>query len=385
MNVAQLLDRYLKGKCSTEEQQMVERWFEQHGDTNTNISRMNAVQQKELMASVLGQVRGTEKTISLKEAKNKTWRLGQKIAVAASLLLIIAAAAGYWLMHRSATDTAQITQIDLAPGTDKATLTLADGSKIYLNKNLSGQLATQGSMRVQMTEGSISYQQNEGLLQDNKTALNTLTTGKGEQFPLILPDGTKVWLNAASSITYPVRFTGGPREVTLNGEAYFEVVHDAKSPFRVRAGAAIINDLGTHFNINAYADEPEARISLLEGAIEIEKQDRTQKQLMRPGQQAAIDKKGIIRIDPSANVQQSIGWKEGMFEFDGQDMESAMRQLSRWYNVEVDYPAGVPPIKFMGEMHRNVNASEVLDMLSYFKVHFEIKKSSEGNKIIVKP
>jgi len=311
-----------------------------------------------------------------KQAKHR--RLWPRIATAASILLFLSAGS-YFLLHK-AKPQQQIVQTqkpDLQPGSKKAILLLSGGKVISLGDAKAGTIATQGNTNITKTaDNKIVY--SNSATPATEVVYNTIITKRGNYYPLTMSDGTVAILDAASSIKYPVNFTGHERRVEITGQVYFEVVHNANMPFRVTVKGQTIEDMGTHFNINAYDDEPAIKTTLIEGHIRINHQV-----ILAPGEQAVI-KNGIIKV-AIVNTEQAIAWKNGLFSFKGTPMAEAMRQLSRWYNVDVEYPNGLPKTNFTGEMHRNINASQVLDMLSYFNVHFQIVADSDGKKIIVKP
>lgn len=282
-------------------------------------------------------------------------------AAAAVLLLIIAGT--YLLPERRSGSVTVIT--DIMPGTQKAILTLSDGSAVQLDS------AGRQTIRPGITQqgGQLIY---EG--KGKTVAYNTLSTQRGGQFSLRLPDGTQVWLNAASSLRYPTAFNGNERRVEVTGEAYFEVAPHAGKPFRVNVrGRADVEVLGTSFNVNAYDNEASLRTTLLEGAI------RVNGTLLKPGQQAEITDK--LSVADLQNAQQVIAWKNGLFNFKGLHLKEAMLQLERWYDIEVVYGKDVPDIKFYGELKRNLSLAEVLSALKDLGIHFKI----EGRKLTVLP
>lgn len=271
---------------------------------------------------------------------------------------------------------------DAAPGKNGAVLTLADGSTLQLDSAGNGTVATQGNTKVVLNNGQLSYEPEKGA---TINVFNTMTTPRGRQFQLMLPDGSKVWLNAASSITYPVSFTAQERKVTITGEAYFEVSHaqDAagkRVPFLVNAGVCEVEVLGTHFNVNAYNDEASIKTTLLEGKVKVTPAAGAQ-QLLLPGQQAIMYHKPAGETSPvqTVDVDQVIAWKNGLFNFHKADLPTLMRQLSRWYDVEVVYQGTIPGRLFGGEIERNLQLSQVLKILSKMGVICTI----EGKKLIV--
>jgi len=301
---------------------------------------------------------------------------------AAAVLLIGFTAGGYFLSHTPAQrlQVVQNQQPDLAPGRNQATLTLANGKKIYLTKGIAGKLAQQGMAVIQMAKnGAVTYKVNPENVAGREMAYNTLTTKRGEQFTLVLADGTKVVLNSASSITYPVAFIGNDRQVTVTGEAFFNVVHNAVHPFKVHVAGQTVEDIGTSFNINSYTDEPSMQTTLVTGKAKIT--SKQQSFLLKPGQ-AAISNPGSEKIlIKNADVDQAIAWKNNYFLFDGDNLESIMRKVSRWYNVDVVYKDNSLKTQvFSGTVSRFKNVSSVLKKLELTgAVHFELA----DRKIIV--
>ncbi|HEY8969237.1 MAG TPA: FecR domain-containing protein, partial [Puia sp.] len=272
-------------------------------------------------------------------------------------------------------------QHDRPPGGNMALLTLADGSTIALDSVHDGVVAQQGNTKIdKLSNGQLAYKK-EGDRPETP-AHNTLTTPRGGQYRLILPDGTTVWLNAASSITYPTAFTGNERTVQIAGEAYFEVQKDKSRPFLVKfnagADSGVIEVLGTNFNINAYSDEDAVRTTLLEGSVRVLSREAT---LLRPGQQVEMDSKGNTKLIPDADVEDVIAWKNGRFHFEDADIRTVMRQIARWYNVEVVFEGKITTAKFEGDIPRSSQLTEVFKILELSKVHFKI----DDKKVTVMP
>ena len=274
---------------------------------------------------------------------------------------------------------------DIAPGGNKAILTLADGSTIGLDTASNGTLVQlNGTQVVKLSSGEIAYR-----LVGNAVAeagWNTMSTPRGGQYELSLPDGTKVWLNAASSITYPVHFGGDERQVKVTGEVYFEVAKDKRRPFVVDVNdQSSIRVLGTHFNINSYVDDGSVNTTLLEGRIQVmAKYNRKESAVLFPGQQARLpiakSDAQKIRVVNDANLEEVMAWKNGSFHFNRTPLVAVMRQVERWYDVDVVYENDAPPIRFGGEIKRDLKLSQLLEGLGEMGVHFEIK----GKKLYVK-
>jgi ferric-dicitrate binding protein FerR (iron transport regulator) len=263
---------------------------------------------------------------------------------------------------------------DVKPGGNKAILTLADGRRIDLDTTANGVLANQGNSRVaKLSDGQLAY--NKEKTSDEKPnvalAYNSLSTPRAGQFTIRLPDGTQVWLNNASVLRYPVAFTGTDRTVELAGEAYFEVAKDAAHPFRVKVqGGAIVDVLGTSFNIMAYSDEPTERTTLIDGSIRVTQDN--QSALLKPAEQSALGGADKLRVTSDINVQEVIAWKNGYFHFDHASLQTTMRQLARWYDIDVVYQGEPTPQEFMGRIERDLPLSSVLKGLENEHIHFSL-------------
>lgn len=295
---------------------------------------------------------------------------------AAAAILVLAA--GTWMVVKRPAVKQDITVNtpvqDIAPGKNGAILTLADGSQITLDSIGNGQISNQNGSRVILQNGSLTYDAASAVT----ASYNTIRTPIARQFRLVLPDGSRVWLNAASMLKYPTAFTGTDRTVEVSGEAYFEIAPDAEKPFRVKVNnKATIEVLGTDFNINAYMDESNIRATLLTGSIKVNATGGSA--VLKPGQQAAI--RETIQVNKEINTGQVTAWKDGIFNFDGMGVEEVMRQLTRWYDIDVVYEQNIPDIRFYGEIGRNLSLSQVLEGLKLSGVNFRI----EGRKLIVLP
>lgn len=294
---------------------------------------------------------------------------------AAAVLLMLAFSTWYF---RSRPAEQQITKTrilknDAVPGGNKAILTLANGTKIILNEISNGKIAKQGNTNVnKIQDGHLLYQ----LSGDSSKALpeyNTISTPKAGQYQVTLPDGSKIWLNSISSITFPTVFTGNERKVTITGEVYFEVAKNREKPFLVNTKGQTVQVLGTHFNINAYNDEDKIKTTLLEGSIKITANNSSK--VLVPGQQAEVAN-NRIRIIDNSNIEAAVAWKNGYFVFDNADLPTLMRQLSRWYDVNIIYNGNTGDHEFVGEIKRSSNLSNVLKILAVSGVHFKIENKN---------
>jgi ferric-dicitrate binding protein FerR (iron transport regulator) len=316
------------------------------------------------------------------------------VRYAAACILLLSGAAAAWFFTKPAQQQLTVHRIpvknDVGPGMAGAVLTLDDGSTVLLDSLGNGVVATQNGSKLVLKNGQLVYDGAQHAA--GEIAYNTMTTPKGRQFKLVLPDGTNVWLNAASSLRYPVAFTGKERKVEVKGEAYFEVakladpVTGVRMPFRVKVNNHTeIEVLGTHFNINAYEDEANMNTTLLEGAVRVI--NGGEQALLKPGQQARVPGgpqagKTNIEIVENADVEKVMAWKNGVFNFNDASLAEVMRQLERWYNIEVVYEQGVPKLEFIGKMGRDLPLSDVLRGLEMSKVHFRLE---EGRRVIVLP
>jgi transmembrane sensor len=332
--------------------------------------------------AILGNILGARKAPMAKLKPRSNLFSGLKIAATALILLFLSVGI-YTHFHTVMPIKRQITKTkpllhDALPGGNKAVLTLANGKTIVLDNARNGTLAKLGTTLVNKTsDGQLVY--NTENIDDANAApsINTISTPRGGQYLIILPDGTKVWLNAASSMRFPTRFTGHSRQVEITGEAYFEVTKNAAMPFKVKTNRADIEVLGTHFNVMAYDDEKVMKTTLLEGAVKITNGNFKGK--LKPGEQMQVNEVGQTRIVNNIDVDDETAWKNGIFQFSDAGIEVILRQASRWYDVDVSYKGNVPDREFTGRISRNVKASELLNMLRYTGVDLKI----EGKNIIV--
>lgn len=302
---------------------------------------------------------------------------------AAALLLIAATSA--WLLVTRTKKVDKLPRVvtenikkDVSPGGTKAMLTLANGNVIALDSSLKGTLAKQGDVNLHVSPGMLKYDQNRQT-SANSIAYNILKTPKGGQYQLELPDGSKVWLNAASSLKFPTAFMGKERRVELSGEAYFEVARNASQPFFVSVNNASIAVLGTSFNVMAYADEAAMRTTLLEGAVKVSQANASS--LLKPGEQSLLEPNGKMEVIEKADVSLAVAWKNGLTSFKSADIKTIMRQVERWYDVEVVYSGAIPARSFTGDIPRDANLSELLRLLEISRIHFKM----EQRRLIVMP
>lgn len=268
---------------------------------------------------------------------------------------------------------------DKAPGKDGAILRLANGEEIVLDDAVNGDLAIQGNTKITKQGGLLAYNNSE---KSTEILYNTLSTPRGRQFRLALPDGSHAWLNAASSIKFPTSFAKD-REITVSGEVYLEVKKDAAKPFRVLTNGARIEVIGTHFNVNAYKDESTVKTTLVEGKVRIVNSKASahnmQSVVITPGQQAQVKESGI-QVIKKADINSALAWKNGLIVFNSADIKEVLRQISRWYDVDIEYRSEIKVPEFFGEIPRTVNLSDVLKII---ELNSKLRFSVTGNKVTV--
>ena len=370
-----LVEKYLNGNASAEEIEAIENYYSQFSNDPDITDSLGEDEISVLKANLRWKIdtridRAQRRIVPI--YKRKSFQFAASILLFLMLSLVVA----NQLRHKPMVLRAQ--NHDLAPGGNKAILTLADGSKINLNSVKNGSLTAQPGAHIVKQSGQLAYKDAADNSSSIQVSYNTLTTPKGGQYQLTLVDGTKVWLNAASSLKFPTAFSGNERVVELTGEAYFEVAHNSKQPFKVKTASQVVQDIGTQFDVNSYADEGAVATTLIEGSVKI--YDAKGQTLIKPGQQYLLKNSGVAEVKNEVNLDEVTAWKNGMFQFDSADIKTIMRQISRWYNVDVEYQGQIPPSTYHGRISRNSNASTVLKILELSGINFTI----EGRTIIVK-
>ena len=401
--IQNLFQRYLENKCTPDEIRRLLQYFgkvENEGLLRELIRKspgviedlpFNSDDSTDPIAEV---VFGKIKSVIASDSKAKYAfvipfyrRSWFRAGAAAAILFLISMTAFYFFSHKKekavAKNGIKIPAKDIPPGTNNAMLTLADGTTIMLDSAANGTLAQQGNTKVLKINGEITYNKTGKETANAKPVYNTITTANGNEYQLILADGSKVWLNAASSIRFPAFFTGNERKVEITGEAYFEVAHDALKPFRVdfkdkEGRYSEIEVLGTHFNVNDYSDEENIKTTLLEGSVKIRRLN--QQQMLSPGQQAVFAS-NTISLKKNVDVSQVVAWKDGFFVFNNMDLPTIMRQVARWYNVDVNFEGEFIGEGYSGKISRSVPLSKFLKVLELNGLHVR----TEGRKITVMP
>ncbi|GAB3699005.1 DUF4974 domain-containing protein [Spirosoma flavus] len=400
-----LIAKYLKGVLSDQEQKELDDWIAQ---SDHNRALFIKLTQESTISNELEAFGSSDKTeawekiahesgfSSPKDASYIGIRSLRYVAAAAVILIIGLLIYPSFKKQNSPKPVAEKPK-DFAPGGNKAVLTLADASKIILDDVADGQIARQADVVITKTaDGQLLYGGGSAGVSSKvspaQPSYNTITTPRGGKFRIILPDGSKVWLNAASSLKYPTKFTGNERIVSLTGEAYFEITPQKNArkqsmPFRVHSASQVVDVLGTHFNINSYSDESSVKTTLLEGKVKVTKTtpDRAENAteiILKPGEQAqlSVDKKRKFNLVTKVDLEETIAWKNGQFQFKDTDLPTVMRQIARWYDVEVDFQGKLPDTKFRGKISRDVPLSQIFQILQLSGINFKI----EGRKITVR-
>jgi len=392
--IPKLIAGYLRGELTTSEQKELDDWI---NEKKANKLFFEESTNEKLMAEELRHFNKKDRTSILNSTLQNIdpaskGRLRQmKRYLVAACLVVIAGTAIYQFTRGSNKKEVAEKNIndqyknDVVPGTDKAILTLADGATIQLDNSGTKKIANENGTVVNQQGAQLVYDAGQSSSVNKSTVIyNTLSTPRGGQYRLVLPDGSRVWLNAVSSIRFPTRFIGKERNVEITGEAYFEVAPDPAKPFKVKINTPSgdggeVEVLGTHFNVNAYADEATINTTLLEGKVKVSKNSRTL--LLKPGQQAQLNKQQQLQLVEHADMDAAVAWKNGLFSFNGSGIKTVMQQIARWYDVEIVYAGDVKEIFFV-KMSRNTNVSNVFKILETTgAVRFDI----DGKKITVRP
>ncbi|NIG55395.1 FecR family protein [Chitinophaga sp. Cy-1792] len=383
-NIYQLIDKYLDGTISPAEEARLMAWYQEHSEADVEWFSEHIDEEERVRLRMLGQI---QQHISTPAPVTVVHKQRWHYWAAAAAVLLVAGLATWLYMPplQHSPKQAPLAQAPKAitPGGNKAVLILGNGEKIVLEDAGNGLLSQEGSVAVNKTDsGSLQY---NGTRQAAGTVYNTLNTPYGGQYRIILQDGTKVWLNAGSSLHYPTSFPEGERSVTLSGEAYFEVAPDASRPFTVAVATTAektmnVRVLGTHFNINAYPEEKQNLVTLLEGSVKVAYDQANA--LLVPGKVAMLNKASGSIQTKNADTEAAIAWKNGYFVFDNENIAGVMRQISRWYDVDVRYEGNVSGKAIAGSLSRTKDVTAVLSMLELTgTVHFKI----EGRRITVMP
>ena len=369
-----LAQKWLDGTIAPEEKKEFADWYNQNQDTDVFIPESYGLDETQHRARLLANIQ------SQIEAGRDTKVMPLfRPSIAAAVLLLLLGIGAYFLFSQKATheqkqDIAVVE--DVAPGTDKATLTLGDGSVLKLDELADGAVKEDNGFRISKKSGEIIYEKIKN--SSGQLTYNTIRTPRGGQFKVTLPDGSKVWLNSESSLRYPTVFGNEERFVSLTGEGYFEVAKmklaKRKVSFKINvSNKEHVEVLGTHFNIMAYSDEHAIKTTLLEGSVRVSRPGTKNESLLKPGQQSVYHASRGFEIRKDIDVEESISWKNGLISFKDADIQTIMRQVERWYDVRVEYQGEVSKRLFTGGISRNSKLSSLLKVLEMNNIHFKIK------------
>ncbi len=379
------LRKYIRGTATLAEKKLLDAYYAFFDRRPDVLSELDEAEADELGT------RMKEYILARTDHRRTLWSAAWLPGAAAAVLLVLIAGGSYYLFRNQTQQEESPVAIpvrDIDPGGNRALLTLSDGTVVVLDSAANGLIAHQDNVDINKTaDGQIAY---KDLGTGSVLQYNTISTPAGGQFKVQLPDGSLVWLNASSSIRFPTRFPAGERKIYITGEVFCEVTKDPSRPFRVQADdLQLIEVLGTSFGLNAYADEPAVRTTLVEGSLKVSSiPDSRQHLTLRPGQRASLAAGKDIRLEENVNVNQDIAWKNGLFQFEDTELTAVMRQLARWYDVRIVYEGHAPSTRFSGKIYKNITAAQALDILRFTGVRFRIEGPSPDipqNRIIVTP
>lgn len=379
-----LTNKYLAGTASPEELQKLQQWYMR--DTSENSApeiplSEGHITEAQMESAIFERIQ--QSIDKKKPAEAPVHRIGwRRWIAAASVLLLIGFASWFFLLKDNSTTTPSLTAqhmgSDVLPGHDGAILTTANGEKIILDNAENGIIKNEDNSNVVKDGSQLIYHDTRTESVDN-VSYNTLTTPNGRKFELVLADGTKVYLDASSSITYPTSFPGNERKVRIIGQAYFEVAKNPSKPFKVNvADKSEVEVLGTHFNVSAFSDEAVIRTTLVEGSVKVSSAAKSL--VIKPGQQVWTNADNL-QLSGNVDIEEVTAWKNGFTSFRQADIRTIMRQIARWYDVDVEYQGDTPVRTFSADVSRNVNLSKLLKILEASNIRFKI----EGRKLIVLP
>ncbi|WP_104382006.1 FecR family protein [Sphingobacterium sp. HMA12] len=369
--IEQLAYKWLQGTCTKEEEAYLQQWYQENNENPLPIPADIATSEQQLRELLLSNIKR-----EIENSKIKRIPRWYKLAGIAAALVLLFGLPLYLVRLTNYEQTGQITRVqkEVHPGTKTAILTLADGTKIDLSNNRQHVLHQDGKIKITTTaEGTVQYQFTPDKSKlSNKT--NTIETPIGTEYNIILADGSKVWLNAGSTLTFPESFTADNREVKLSGEAYFEVTADKKRPFYVKADQQVIRVFGTHFNVKSYPNE-DNRTTLIEGSVQVTQAGRSK--MLRPGQAAFSTNNNLVIAD--VNTEEAIAWKNGFFYFESTPVKQALSAIKRWYNVDIIYKGTNEKRELTGKIKRNSTAQQLIETLNFLDIKCQLK----NNKIEV--
>ena len=372
----ELAQKWLEGTITEEEKEVFSNWYNKNQGEEIIVPKNHGTSDDEYRNGLLNRIQW-----KISSDDNKVRRISwyrPAIAAAVALLLVSLGAVYYLNPGKKVMPAAKVdATMDILPGGDKATLTLGNGATLMLDRMADGAVTKEGGLIIRKAGGELVYESRN--TDRFPVTYNTIRTPRGGQYRVVLPDGSKVWLNAASSLSYPTAFSGPERIVKLTGEGYFEITKvwsgNKSIPFRINVNdREIVEVLGTHFNIMAYSDEKNIKTTLLEGSVKVIKPGTDNSSILRPGQESVYNGNKGFQVRSDIDANQSVSWKNGLISYKNADIQTIMRQIERWYDVTVIYKDHIPYRSFTGGIARNSRLSSVLKVLELNDIHFELKE-----------
>ncbi|UUF12445.1 MULTISPECIES: FecR family protein [Flavobacterium] len=372
-NIEDLIHKYLTGTANIKEQEELDSWYKNQQTKSQKWIADSLDEEALIKDEMLSKINAV-----ILPAKTFKIRPLYKYVAAASIILLAGSTAFFLHTLNTVEFNTSSASIELPAGTNGAVLTLANGDKVQLSSNSLKNINPNKISGINSYSDSILKYEDVKNQAYKEIAYNSLTTPNGRQFSLVLSDGTKVYMNAGSTLEYPVAFQGNERLVKLTGEAYFEVVHNSKIPFRIQAGEQLIEDIGTSFNVNAYNDEKFTTVTLVEGSVKVKKKEH--EVILKPEQQSISFKGNDLISVRTADFDSALAWKNGLFHFKDQQLEVVLKQIARWYDLEIEYEGPIPSKTINGEIYRNMDGVEVLSILKSLGVNYKL----QGSRLIIK-
>ncbi|WP_129715446.1 FecR family protein [Pedobacter sp. SYP-B3415] len=367
-----LYEKYVSGKCTPEEKQRFEAYADKIDLENYSWDEQLLGNEQDFKTRVYGRLSETIEQTYRKRLKR------QRLMAAAAAFLIMSLTVFLYQQSRLPSARTAAGQAAIKPGTNTAILTLADGSTVVLEKSANGIVANQGQVEITRNgKGEIIYNDDLNAQAPSGNVYNIISTPKGAETQLVLADGTKIWLNAASSVRFPIAFSGGKRLIELSGEAYLEVAEDKTKPFMISVGGTEIEVLGTKFNVNAYAEKPAVATTLVQGSVRFKSGNN--ERILKPGQQGLAHRNGKLDIK-AADMTDVLAWKNGLFVYNGANIKEIMDDVSRWYNIDVEYTGQTENKNFDAKMNRT---DDIRDLLKNMELTGTIKFKIEGRRVTV--
>jgi transmembrane sensor len=377
--VAELIGKLLTGDIWLEEDLWLKKWVNESADNRTHFEKLtnHAYLEERLDKwNAIDNQKAWEKLEGRLDAKEVEARFNYLLILKYAAIFLLLSTVAIVLYRGNNKQIKKITeqpivQNQINPGSNHAILILGNGQKVTLKKHSRLSINENDGTAVSNQNDVLAYSHDKQPDTDPKLIYNTIVVPRGGEYRLILADGSKIWMNSASTLRYPTAFSGNERRVYLTGEAYFEVAKNARMPFIVKTNTTEVQVLGTHFNVMAYDDESSSKTTLLEGAVKVQSLGAVN--VIKPGEQAIVDNQGQQKVTSDISIDEEIAWKDGLFMFKDAGIKGIMQQAARWYDIDVIYEGKISEIQFTGQMSRKVDFAGFITILKYAGLHFNIK------------